>query len=192
MLQDPVDRDPLDRVHDEHFLDEVARVLGEIRRGVEVSLRDLVEESLHIIVFKGQAPAEHHIKYDPARPDIDLRACVDASTDDFGRSVVWTSTAGCEEIPIAHLVREAEIGDLDIEVVVEENVLGLEVAVDDLEAVRVFDARDDLLEEAPCSLFGHAAVGDDVVEELATGVFKDEDDVGRGRDHFVAGAGLGS
>ena len=58
--------------------------------------------------------------------------------------------------------------------------------MDDLESVRVLNARDDLLEEAPCALFWHAAVGDDVVEELASGVFEDEDDVGRCGDDFIS------
>lgn len=36
--------------------------------------------------------------------------------------------------------------------------------MNDLEAVREFDAGDDLLEELPGSRFGHSAIGYDVVE----------------------------
>ena len=57
--------------------------------------------------------------------------------------------------------------------------------MDDLEAVGVFDARDDLLEEAANAGLRHLAVCDDVVEQLAAGVFENKDDVGRGGYDFV-------
>jgi hypothetical protein len=42
---------------------------------------------------------------------------------------------------------EAKVSDLDVEVFVEEEVLGLEVAMDDHGAMAELDASDDLLEE---------------------------------------------
>lgn len=64
--------------------------------------------------------------------------------------------------------------------------------MDDLEVVRVLDAGDELLEETAGAGFGHPAVLDYVVEELAAGVFQDYDDVGRGGYDFVAGGMLAS
>jgi hypothetical protein len=57
--------------------------------------------------------------------------------------------------------------------------------VDDLQAVRVLDAGYDLLEETPGFRFRHTTMGNDIVEEFATGVFKNEDDICRCRNYFV-------
>ena len=65
---------------------------------------------------------------------------------------------------------EAEIGGLERGVVVEgveEEVLGLEVAVDDAEGVAGLDDGDDGAEEAGGLALGEVAFGDDAVEELA-------------------------
>jgi hypothetical protein len=51
-------------------------------------------------------------------------------------------------------VGESEVDDLDVLLAVEQHVFGLEVAVDDAEAVQVVDAVDDLVEEAAGLAFG--------------------------------------
>lgn len=50
--------------------------------------------------------------------------------------------------------------------------------MDDLQPVRILDARNDLLEETTGFGLGHAPMSDDVIEELAAGVFEYEDDIG--------------
>lgn len=51
--------------------------------------------------------------------------------------------------------------------------------MDDFETMRVFDARDDLLEEPASFRLLHTSISNDVVEELITSVFEDEDDIRR-------------
>jgi hypothetical protein len=61
---------------------------------------------------------------------------------------------------------------------VEEQVLQLEVAVDDLLLMRVPYARDELSEELARVLLLEIAMGEDVVKELAArGVFEDDADI---------------
>ena len=57
--------------------------------------------------------------------------------------------------------------------------------VDDLVAVAILDGTQHLLEEAAGLLLGHAAVGDDVVEQLAAGVLEHHDDLVGGLDDGV-------
>ena len=59
--------------------------------------------------------------------------------------------------------------------------------MNDLEPMGVLNARDELLEEPPGLRLGHPAVGHDVVEELAAGKFKHNDDICRRSDDLVAG-----
>ena len=55
--------------------------------------------------------------------------------------------------------------DLDVEVGVEQQVLGLEVAVHDALAVAIRHRRHDLLELPPRLLLDHASVGNEVICE---------------------------
>lgn len=57
--------------------------------------------------------------------------------------------------------------------------------MDNLETMGVLNAGNQLLEDAPGLVFRHPAVLDDIVKELAAGVFENKDDVRRGRDDFV-------
>jgi len=69
------------------------------------------------------------------------------SRDDLGCGVVRRAAAGRQEVAVAHQVRQAKVGDLDLVVVREQQVLGLEVAVHHHVSVAVLDARDDLLHD---------------------------------------------
>lgn len=155
-------------------------------RRLDVRTGDLLEESADVVVLEGQTSAEHHIQDDAAAPHIHLRPRVQRAPNHLRRGVVRAPAAGLHEVAVLDLVREAKVGDLDVEVVVEEDVLGLEVAVHDLEAVGVVDAGDHLLEEAAGLRLGHLALVDDVLEELPAGIFEHDDDVRWGRDHFIA------
>lgn len=53
--------------------------------------------------------------------------------------------------------------NLDVEVVVQEQVFGFQVSVDDVAAVTEVDGRHDLLELPPRVLLRHPAVGHQVV-----------------------------
>ena len=79
---------------------------------------------------------------------------------------------------VLEVVGEAKVCDDDVAIAVEEEVLELEIAVDDLLGVDVADAGDELGEELAGVLFLEVAVGEDVVEELAArGVVEDDADV---------------
>ena len=61
----------------------------------------------------------------------------------------------------------------------------LQVAVGDLVLVAVVCGLDDLLKKAACFAFRQAPVVDNVLEQLATRVLEDHDNVRRRRDDLV-------
>ncbi|KAJ1074236.1 hypothetical protein K5549_021346, partial [Capra hircus] len=61
---------------------------------------------------------------------------------------------------------EAEVGQLDVEVLVEEEVLALEVAVDDVQVVAVLDGRGQLVELLARVVFLQGPPGLDELEEV--------------------------
>jgi hypothetical protein len=86
--------------------------------------------------------------------------------------------------------REAEVGDLEEAVGVEEEVLGLEVAVADPLAVAVLDALEELPEVEAGRGLVEPALGDDLVEQLAArDELEDDEDLLLGR--CGGGEGLG-
>ena len=148
---------------------------------------DLREQGLHVFVLERQPTTEHDIQNHTAAPHVDLRTRIKSSTDDLRRGVIGTPAAGLEEVAVLDLVRESEVGNLHVQVVVEEDVLRLQVAVHDLEVMAVLNPGDDLLEETARLRLFHTPVRDDVVEELPASVLEDDDDVGGRRYDLIPG-----
>ena len=119
---------------------------------------------MNIFILEGESSAEHHIENDSATPNINLRAGVKAPSNNFRCGVIGTSATRFEEVAVLDLARETEVGNLDVQVFVEQDIFWLEIPVNNLEFVAVFDARHDLLEEPTSNWLGHAAVSDDVFE----------------------------
>ena len=65
-------------------------------------------------------------------------------------------------------VAQTEINDFNITSLADEDVLDLEIAVDDAIAMAVVESTGDLAAELASLLLLKFAVGDDVVEHLAT------------------------
>lgn len=95
---------------------------------------------MNVLILEGKPSTEHNVENDSATPNINLRAGVKATTNDLGRSVVRAPATRFEEVAVFDLTRETEVGNFDVEVVVKKDVFRLEVPVDNLEFVAVFDA----------------------------------------------------
>eukprot|EP00672_Neobodo_designis_P022365 CAMPEP_0174850216 /NCGR_PEP_ID=MMETSP1114-20130205/19102_1 /TAXON_ID=312471 /ORGANISM="Neobodo designis, Strain CCAP 1951/1" /LENGTH=523 /DNA_ID=CAMNT_0016084655 /DNA_START=308 /DNA_END=1876 /DNA_ORIENTATION=- len=159
----------LRRVDDDELRDQVLRALGEVSRHAEVATLDLVEERVLVGVIEGEVAGEHHEEDDAARPRVGLEAVVPALLEHLGGDVVGGAAHGLEQRrAVGRLeVRQAEVGDLQVVVLVEEEVLGFDVAVRDALRVAVTHAGDKLLEEPPGGGLVEALGLDDAVEELA-------------------------
>ena len=156
----------------------------------EVARHDLLVELVGVGVLEGQEAAQHGVEDDPARPHVHPRALVPLPRDHLRCGIAGRPAGSLEPLPRLILVGEAEVHDLDILVLVEEQVLRLEVAVHDAVFMDVLHAREDLLHEGDGLGFGQALALDDVVEELAAlCVLHDEVDVGLGLDDLGVGGG---
>ena len=77
-----------------------------------------------------------------------------------GRDVVRGAAEGLRErLAVLEDLAEAEVDELDVAVLVEHDVLGLEVSVDDVHGMEVFEGAHDLAEIEPRAvLHDHALV----------------------------------
>lgn len=81
---------------------------------------------------------------------------------------------------------ETEIGDLEVARLVEEEILGLKVPVEDAARMGVGDGGNKLPEETARDVFREAAALIDAGEELAAiGELEDEVHLGAGGEHLV-------
>ena len=108
---------------------------------VEV-VRAADDEANHLVlppVPEGHVPAKHGVQHHAARPHVHLEAVplegragrrvVQAALQDL-RAEVARRAAHLPQPPARHdLLAEAEVGQLDVEVSVQQDVLGLDVSV---------------------------------------------------------------
>ncbi|KAK6935645.1 hypothetical protein RJ641_032675 [Dillenia turbinata] len=85
---------------------------------------------------------------------------------------------------IAHSA-EPKVGNLEVAILVDEEVLGLEVAVEDAAGVAVGDSGDELLEVAAAEVLREAALGNLGEELAALEEFHDEVDLGLRSEDLV-------
>lgn len=72
-----------------------------------------------------------------------------------------------------------------IEIERMDSLFWLQVTMDNLVTMAILDCTNDLLKESPCLIFFHASLVDNVIEELATCVFNDHDDISWSSDDLV-------
>ena len=196
MGHDLVEGRALRGVRHEHAQEQGARlggdIVGEGKRGghnVLVQHIDIVAVRVRGVVVERQVAGEHGIQDHAARPHVDGRADVHAVLhDELRRRVARTAAARRHQVVAAgaEIVRKAKIGDDHIAVAVEEQVLELQVAVDDLFAVQVRDARDELRKEAARLALLEALLRENVVKQLATrAVLEHDADVALRLNHLV-------
>mmetsp|Transcript_26940 Transcript_26940/g.75743 ORF Transcript_26940/g.75743 Transcript_26940/m.75743 type:complete len:310 (-) Transcript_26940:208-1137(-) len=186
MQPDFWNRDALHRVHLEHARDEIPRQLRQVRGGAVDPALDLLEEAGDRFIVEWQRPAKQRVEDDTAGPHIDLGTGVEMPADDLGRSIVGRP-AGCpQKVPVPHQVGKAKVGNFDVQIGIQQEILRLQVAMGNLLEVAVLDSRNDLVEEVAGLVSRQASFGHDVIEQLSSGnVLDDEEDIGGRVDDFV-------
>lgn len=87
--------------------------------------------------------------------------------DDLGSEILRSAAETVQLVALDVLLGETEVGDLDVSIGIEEEILRLEVAVDDSFAVQVVETHRDLRGVETSTVFGETAIGE-VEEELAS------------------------
>lgn len=129
--------------------------------------------------MEGQEAGEEDIEDDAAGPEVCLGAVVPASAENLRGHVRWSSALGVEKSVVVALFwecGEAEVGDLEVAIVIEEEVLRLEVAVGDAAAVAELDGAYELAEVAAGLVLGERPMEDAREELAAAHVLHDEED----------------
>ena len=155
----------------EELKDQVLEFLAEtatihfLEVGVRLPLQDQIVE---VLLFAGLLEGENALnddeKDDSNGEHVDICAFVLLALLDFGSHVCHGATVGLESIDVL-VASEAEVGQLEVQIVVDENVLEFEVAMHDSTSVNVLDGIEHLVKEESACIFAHCAHSLAQVEE---------------------------
>mmetsp|Transcript_50509 Transcript_50509/g.100836 ORF Transcript_50509/g.100836 Transcript_50509/m.100836 type:complete len:257 (-) Transcript_50509:258-1028(-) len=146
MLFDAVDpalhvAEPLGPVCLQKLPNAVPRVRVHLLGEPDAALEDLLVQDHRVLIEKGRPPHQELVQQHPHRPPVHRRP-VPLAANDLWRHVLWRAAE--RPRPVQHHLGEAEVCDLDVAVAVEEEVLGLEVAVGDHLPVQVLQTKHNL------------------------------------------------
>ena len=175
-------RHPLHRVHPDQPLDHVSALLGDVVVQVlEVALADLLEQLALALCAEWVVALQDHEEEDAEAPQVGVDGHVVPFGDDFWGHVGGRAAEGVDGAGRDGLEAEAEVDELELPVAVEQDVLGLDVAVHDVALVQVPQRLCDGAEELLGLLLLEAVLraGEQVVvERVGAAVLLDQVDLG--------------
>jgi len=149
-----------------------------IRKGLRVHA-DFALGGFDVIGFKWRLADEHGVDHYAQTPSVDFKGVPGLAFEDLGGDLVGGPADSALLLPVElEFGCQAEVAELEFHLVCEEQVSKLEVAVDDLVALQVAHARNDLHDVALHLDFGQAlASAHLLVDGLVGAQFKQDLDL---------------
>lgn len=186
MVADFVHTKPLFRVGVQDSPNQIfALTAEELRQGV-LCAHDFLVQVGSLRVFEWEVSTDHGVEHYSAAPNIRFQSVVPLPSDHLGSGIAGRPTSRFKSgVGFIH-VAEAEVDDLEGEVVVKEKVFRLEVSMTNATLVDVLNARDELEVELASLFLGQSSMSDDVVEEFpSVAVLHDHEQLFLSLDDFV-------
>ena len=147
---------------------QVARGRAERLGDLEVAAADLLEEHVAVAAVEGRQARQHLVEQRAEAPPVDsapvARAVQHLRREVLGRAAERVRAA-VDGVDV--LLREPEVGQAHVALVVQQHVFGLEVAVDDVHLVQVLEREHDLRDVEAAARLVELALAAQVEEELA-------------------------
>lgn len=154
----------------EHAFDELFSIVRQILGVEDVCAGD---SELHLCgcqVSEGHSFSEDEVQQQSAAPDVCLFSFVVAGKQQLGCDACSVCVLLAQQVRVcAHLDCFGEVGDFEVELVVEEYVVGVDGEVSYSAGVEVVDCRHELPKELGCGLVCQERLALDVALEAAVG-----------------------
>mmetsp|Transcript_16269 Transcript_16269/g.41497 ORF Transcript_16269/g.41497 Transcript_16269/m.41497 type:complete len:270 (+) Transcript_16269:611-1420(+) len=173
----------------EEALHEVERGGRRGERLVGAAAEHLLAEGLHGARLEGEVSGEHREEQHARRPHVGLRAVVLLLREDLWRRIVRRAAEQLELlVGRPDILGEAKVGEQHAAAAVEQQVVELQIAVDDMHhTVAVAQRRRELpAVGAGCGLVEGPTLVEQVAQRAAGRVLQHEADGGRRQEHLEA------
>mmetsp|Transcript_48182 Transcript_48182/g.75254 ORF Transcript_48182/g.75254 Transcript_48182/m.75254 type:complete len:297 (+) Transcript_48182:313-1203(+) len=147
--------------------DEVPGLLLDVPGVLNLPSQDTLVQLHTVVRIEGRVASQHLVNQDPQRPPVHSLS-VAFVQDDLWSQVLWGTTESPSVCSRLYGLGEAEVADLQMPLVVEEQVLGLEVTVDDVAIVKIFESERHASRIEAGSVVGEAVSLTQMGEELAS------------------------
>ncbi|KAI3486482.1 hypothetical protein L1887_49883 [Cichorium endivia] len=145
--------------------DEIARDRVEVIGEDQLASKDLFVDQDRVGVVEGRIAGEHLEEQHAERPPVDGSA-VAAALDDLGRQILGRATQ--RPGAVFELLGKAKVGNLGVAVSVDEQILGLEIAIHHTVLVQVLDGEHDRRHVEARHIGGELSGASEVRKDLAT------------------------
>lgn len=165
---DFLERDATFRVGLKHSSDEILSFVADVLGHLVLSFLGLSHHDSQVWIIKRERGREHGIQNDTQAPDVCFIPTVLSVLEKLRGRIVRAAT-GRGKLVVVGLVesRHTKVGNLDLEIGRDENILRFEVAVADVERVTVGNGTNDLPKEVERDVLGQPSLAIDKCEEVA-------------------------
>ena len=120
---------------------EISNLLVKIARELNLAFEDLLVDGHGVVVVKWIDAGDHLVGEDAEGPPVDRLAVAFVEEDLWGEVLRGTTERVCARLAV---LCEAEIGQFEVALIVDKDILGLQITVDDVQRVQVFEHEGDL------------------------------------------------
>lgn len=140
MAFDLRDRVPRFRIDVQDPSNQVARFMRYKGGNRVLSLNYLLVQDLGVIVVKGEIPTEQSEENHPRGPNVHGKSLIFESFDHLRSSVARRAAGSTETRLVLIEIRETEVHYFDVHLRVDQEVLGLEVSMNDVQLMNILDS----------------------------------------------------
>jgi len=188
-----LEADSLGLVLDQQLVNQVLGFRGHVNVMLFrdwVSHVGLLDQEVHpvfVLVEERRDPHKHFVKQDSQSPPVNS-VVMPFVVKHFWREVLSSSTEAHCKFILVNLCSQAEVGEQQVAIGVEQDVLGLQVSVDDLLFMEVAESDGNLGDHKASLFFWEASLLDEMSEQLASlDEVHDEEDSELVLEHVIHG-----
>mmetsp|Transcript_154187 Transcript_154187/g.287446 ORF Transcript_154187/g.287446 Transcript_154187/m.287446 type:complete len:260 (-) Transcript_154187:29-808(-) len=131
---------------------------------------DFPDELRKAWLIERQFSTKQGVQDDATRPDVNLWSSVSTSAvEKLWCCIIWRTAGRFQKLPWYHPCSESKIGDLHVEIVAHEDVLGLYVTMHNHVSMTMVDTTDYLLENSASIYLRHPPLSHNVVKQVPVG-----------------------
>ncbi|KAH3688523.1 hypothetical protein WICPIJ_000513 [Wickerhamomyces pijperi] len=133
MTQDSLGGDSAGRINGQHLTNQILRFWGDLIQTwhFERTALNLQQQVSYVLVIEWQSTSKQGEENHTTGPDIRFKPMVRQPGDNFRSCVMWRATRSFQQTVIVFQGSHPEIGNLDVQIMIQKQVFRLQITVAD-------------------------------------------------------------